>query len=257
MYKLSHVNKALKKPAPERIPLSMPRSLDNDFYEIYIKFKSLDWKLLCRTKEKGGYSGILWQGRNRGHDCTILNSTFEKIKFSVEITHHYKGYQFKYGNLESFLFSWYSKNYKLAVIYDLITQRIYNRKTLFRSHRMEILKDLVENTINEPQYSTSSLELGKEIYTHRWQFHPKKNEYQSHLSLILDSLVETGDLKKSDRRYSVTGKAIATLADYEHDQQKHQDNFNNAKTTNSLTKALILVGILGIMAQLLMWYYDK
>lgn len=244
---------ALKNPAPDKIPLSAPDCLENNFYQALIIIPGLNWKLLSQKKTEKGYEGFLWINDKNGCDATIPFNTLDELQWNLEITHYYQGYQFNYSSSAKFIASYFISKHKIHKFFDHLAQSIYNKKTLIRSERMDLLNYLVEKTIDNPTYSTDNLYLGMHMHTNRWFHHPKRKEHQSHFRLILESLVESGDLKKQDNRYLVAGKALETLSEYESDQQKHQDNINNAKTAHGLTRALILVGSLSIATQLYIW----
>lgn len=253
MIKKLALDLALKKAAPDSIPMSAPACYENDFFQIYINISALDWKFLSQTKTDKGYEGFLWVNDKNGNDAALLNETLNEIQWNFEITHYYQSYQFVYTNPYKFIASRLLFKHKLHKLLDVLAQSIYNKKTLVRSERMELLNYLVEKTIDDPAYSTDSMFLGMHMHSYRWYHHPKKKEHQAHFRLILDSLVESGDLKKKGDSYLVTGKALESLSVYENDQQKHQDNINNSRTAHSLTRALILVGSLSVFAQLYMW----
>ena len=64
------------------------------------------------------------------------------------------------------------------------------------------------------------------LYSIRWIVHPDKNMQDKKLILYLDSFVESGDLICTNRHYSytITGKALLTLDEYEESERRHQDN---------------------------------
>lgn len=255
--KFRHIDFALTKVAPNTIPLSEPKALNNDFFSIYIFIEKLNIKLLCKTKEKGGYSGFLWDKDELGMDATILFETFNQYPFRVEIKHYYRGYEFQLENKFLFILYFLSEYNRFVVYKNKFLQGIYNKKTLVRSERMELLNYLVEKTIENPTFETSPISLGAQRHSNRWYHHPQRVEHQTHYKLILNSLVETGDLTFNNSSYSVTGKALATLSDYELEQQKHQDIHNNSKVTHRLTLALILISGFGLIANIAMWWLDK
>lgn len=92
--------------------------------------------------------------------------------------------------------------------------------------------------------------LGLQLYSRKWFYHPEKDEHKEHLKLLLESFVESGDLKRQDGGYTLSGKALETLANHDLEQQKHQDNLATAKVGNRLTWAIVLIGMLDILVQL-------
>ncbi|MBV1952352.1 MAG: hypothetical protein KUG64_09200 [Cycloclasticus sp.] len=203
-WKFAYIDQIISRVAPDSIPLSTPGCLANDFFQIYITIEELGWRLLCTSKEKNGYSGFLWVENKNGTDATLLAKTLEQYEVSVEITHYYKCYEFKYEKALSFLLSFYMQRHLIHAAKDKLLQSVFNRKTLVRSERIEILNYLVEKTIEEPSYTTDPIYLGLHLHSKRWFFHPKRIEHQAHYRLLLDSLVESGELKNNNRRYCVT-----------------------------------------------------
>ena len=59
------------------------------------------------------------------------------------------------------------------------------------------------------------IDLMTKLYSIKWVLHPSADEQQNRLELYLDSLVESGDLRKVNTEYVVTGKAISTIEKYE------------------------------------------
>ena len=255
MFKFIDINLAIRKPAPDRISLSLPKCMGNDFYEIVIKIPALNWELRCKSKENSGYSGYLWVDDLGGSEATVLTETLKSYHYQVKIIHYKDCYQFKYNSKTSFLANYLFQLYRLSILGEKLSQTIFNKRTLIRSERMECLQYIAEKTVEIPNYITSSVMLCGEIHSTRWLFHPQKGEILRHHVLLLDSLVESGELKKENHGYKVTGKALATLSEFEKEQQKHHDNLNAARTAHSLTKALILVGVLNGVIQLYMWYH--
>lgn len=257
VWQFAQIDRALNRPAPNQISLIGPRALRNDFFEIIIEVPSLGWKLLCRAKEAKGYAGFLWVNERGGTDATVLLRTLKRESFSVSITHYYRGYKLEYRSPIYFLVSYYLHRHWLYVIKNKLSQSVYNRKTLVRSERMELLEYLVEQTIAEPGYRTDPLDLGMHMNSERWLYHPRRTEHQARYRMVLESLVETGDLERRDHAFCVTAKALSTLSEYERDQQKHQDNINNARAARRVTVVLAVIAFAGICAQLFMWWVDR
>ncbi len=73
--------------------------------------------------------------------------------------------------------------------------------------------------------------------------HPSAYEQQNRLELYLDSLVESGDLRKVNREYVVTGKAISTIEKYEEEERRHTEAVKLQKRMVLLTILIAFVAI--------------
>jgi hypothetical protein len=74
--------------------------------------------------------------------------------------------------------------------------------------------------------------------------HPSGNEAQKKLELYLDSLEYTGELKKIDYQYVVTGLGVATIEKYEKEDRKHAEFVTLQRILVALTFFLVIVGLL-------------
>lgn len=244
------INKALEKPSPGSIPLSGPRALENDFYSVHLEDSSGKDQVWLKEKTDHGYEALVRTGDDSGKIKTLTRKNIKDFKYNLRIEHYYKGYQFDYRSPLRFFIAYYCHWHLCAIFRDRFSQKRFNRKPLIRAERMELLQYLVERSIQKPREKFDPLFLGLQLYSRKWFFHPEKDVHKEHLKLLLESFVESGELKRQDGGYVLSGKALETLANHDLEQQKHQDNIATAKVGNNLTWAIVIVGLLGIAAQL-------
>ena len=251
------INKALEKPAPGSIPLSGPRARDNDFYATFLEFPSSAWKFLLASQTPCGYSGWLWEDEREGREATLLKAHLTELTPKLHIEHYFRGYQFDYQSPLGFLLGTAFRRHRLAIVRDHLSQQLYNRRQLARAERNDLLRYFVERTVQNPRASFTPVMLGIELHSRRWFYHPGREEHVAYLRLLMDSMVTTGDLAYDQGIYRVSHKAVATLSEYERDEQRHQDNVRTSRVSNRLTWAIVGVGILAILAQVVMWSLDR
>jgi len=70
---------------------------------------------------------------------------------------------------------------------------------------------MMNDQLDRTHDAISSMGLMTKLYSINWVLHPSKEEQQNKLELYLDSLVESGELRKVNYDYVVTGKAISTI----------------------------------------------
>ncbi|GAB3673959.1 hypothetical protein [Salinisphaera aquimarina] len=258
MFKIAALDLALKKPAPRSIPLSGPRASSNDFYAAYLDFAALELKLLVKEKEPGGYSGRLWYQERDGRDCTFLNASISSGQAAVKIEHYYKGNEFNYTSAWKFLLCQKLRWHDFQIVKARFLQRRFNKKQLIRTERIELLFYLVEKELQSPNSVFDPLYLGMQRHGRRWFYHPDRKEHEAHLKLVMNSLVATKDLKLKDNHlYVVEPKAMATLSQYEREERQHHDSMRTASMANRLAGALIGVTVLGLIVQLIKWYFGS
>lgn len=251
------LNKALEKPAPDRIPLSAPDALGNDFCSITLQDVDSSTRILLRSRNDAGYKALIWRGEQGGVEETLTVEDIEKSKFELRIERYYQGYQFDFTDPKTFLLAEIIQWHRLVKVRDRVSQSIYNKKRLVREERIELLRYLVERKIENPRDEIYPMMLAVQRYSRKWLYHPDRDRHKAHLELVLDSFLDSGDVVKKGSNYIVTGKALVTLSEYELSVQRHRDQINAAKVGNKLTWAIVIVGVAGILSQVWMWAIER
>ncbi len=251
------IDKALEKPAPGSIPLSGPRAGENDFYAVHLVDSTGKEQVWLKEKTERGYEALVRKDNDSGDSAVLSQEDIESTGYGLRIEHYYKEYQFNYSSPLKFLLANACNWHRWVVFRDRHSQKRFNRQPLIRAERMELLQYLVERSIQKPREKFDPLFLGMQLYSRKWFFHPGKDEHKEHLKLLLESFVESGDLKRDNGGYVLSSKALETLSNYELEKQKHRDNLATAKVGNNLTWAIVIVGILGVGAQVCMWWFDN
>ena len=136
-----------------------------------------------------------------------------------------------------------------------------------RSGRIELkfLKKLVElrleldtdestyiDRIYDEGYGSEIYEIISKMYGSRIFKHQHQNQFSAHLELLLESLVESGDVIKTNPNelYKATGKALSTIAHYEEENRRHRQQMR----MNFLM--VILTTVIAI-SSVITWFKDK
>lgn len=110
--------------------------------------------------------------------------------------------------------------------------------------RHELLKIILECHIKSaPHTGVNIIDLMTKLYSINWIDHPEGSEQREKLRLYLDSLVDSGELTKSNISYFVNSKAIATIAKYEEEERRHMDIVKVQKKMVILNRFLVLLTI--------------
>jgi hypothetical protein len=257
MFRYLSKNIALRKTSPDRISMSMPGCADNNFYSLFIEVPEYGFKMLCKKEHKHGYEGFLWVNKKEGLNACLLKSELEDVKYTLKIDHYYKGWVFEYSSPFLFIIHTLFQKHKFLYRKDKLEQTIFNNKQLVRSDRIELLEYILEQTNIKPDYITSPLSLGMEMYSRRWFYHPDRESMKNHYKLLFESLAESKDLKKIDYSYKLDPKALITISEYERDEQKHLDSQNSARKTRDLTKVIIFLGLANLGFHVCKWAHEN
>ena len=230
-----------KKRCMGEIPRSGEEALHVNCFVTYLKDEE-DWALLLKEVTDRAYVGTFWDGGSFSAPASIPFSLNKNP--SVEINHYYKQYNFKFNSIAGYLVKGLSGYYKAKAMLDKTQQFWFNRKTLVLSERVDVLKVLLSETIENEKFEVNEVTLPNHIHGWRYILHPDQKRQQRYAQLLLESLVHSKEMEKGRYGgYILTGKALETISKYESAERKHEESINQSKAMKWLTLALILVGL--------------
>lgn len=168
---------------------------------------------------------IEWDGAKYQVDRRLPIASFQPSQF--RITHYYGLSNIEYRGVLDFivgqLTAWPYIQIHIVLWLSSFDQYLFNKKKLISKQRMELLKYLVEQAqTGKQQHDT--LDLMTELYSIKWFLHPQRETEQQKLEFYLESLAETGELRKISYNYVVTGFALRAIEEYEEQERKHTEN---------------------------------
>lgn len=250
--------KLLTKKSPQTIPRSGEEGEKVDCYTISLldeRGKPL-YLVEGMDKEKGKLSVLRLENATFSIKETL--SLNEVHPDRVGITHYFGLYNLYYNSVYVFALNFISKydlaKVKVHIFWDIISQSRFNKRELVTKNSLDLLNFLVINQLNEnisrpSSWGDSSAEgidtflLMTKLYSFRWISHPHSSQQMRKLELYLESLTESGDLKKENKRYFVTGKALKTLEGYEENERRHKDALGIQRKIVLLTLILAIAAV--------------
>jgi hypothetical protein len=218
------LTRALSRPCGARIPRSGKKGAAVNCFTTYVD-KGDDPYLWVQGFNAGTVSCLEWDGSGFSVPKELPLSSFELNDF--KITHYYGLAEVSYVGLRDFaldqLTKWPYIKIHTARTFSSIDQYWFNKKKLIAKERKGLLKFLVTEALEgEPEHEL--LDLMTSLYSIKWFSHPQGKQAQGRLEFYLDSLVETGELRKANHKYVVTGKALQAIEEYEEQERKHTEN---------------------------------
>lgn len=187
-----------------------------------------------------------------------------------EIVHYKKNYSLRYKSI--FLFAM-DRTLKLITLKTAIARikgwlvsGLKSDKETISRDRFNLLRLLVAHYVNQrPSRASSGFSLDEVItllHGTLWYKHIKNESFRRKITLLLESLVITGDLTERQGSYYVQGQAITTLVEHEKEerrviqQQKMHKNivrFMLVITVATLLIILVLLAMAGIVDLHAIW----
>lgn len=195
--------------------------------------------------ENGRLTGLRWNGERYAEEHSI--SIDDLNCGSLRITHYYGLSEVIYSSVYDLAWNYFSKVVYLKIhLYRYISsahQFFFNKKKLVTKKRMELIQFMMNDQLDREHNGIGVIDLMTKLYSIKWVLHPSADEQQNRLELYLDSLVESGDLRKVNTEYVVTGKAISTIEKYEEEERRHTEAVKLQKRMVLLTILIAFVAI--------------
>lgn len=233
--------KALHCPCPQLIPRSGPDGAAIKCFSIYIDKVGKPY-LLVRSLSGDSLNCHEWSGQSFDQPITVALSSIDAS--DVSITHFYGYSEVQYEGLLDFVLgrTFFLPYLKIRAerIVNGIDQYFFNKKKFFTRKRIELLKFLVQRRL-EGIPSSGAVELMTDLYSLKWVLHPGKDSQLKVLNFYLDSLVDTGELRRNNHKYELTGEALKAIEIYEEQERKHTESVKIQRRMFWLTLTIVLL----------------
>lgn len=180
--------------------------------------------LLRRVNDQ--VEGLLFA--NGSYSTDVFTSIDQIDPRKVHVTHFYGVDEVRYEGIRAIAQGvWTGWPYALLRtrrLRNAIAQRLFNRRTLTARRRLEVLREVVEATVNGAT-SVDAMELMNSRYGYRWADHPEWKSHYEKLEKQFELLADAGDLQKSNFGYQPTGQALRTLEETEEADRRHTANY--------------------------------
>lgn len=187
-------------------------------------------------------------------------SVSELDAMQTEIIHHRHYGSIRFSGILGFSF-----NYRTRLIYlktwlkrakGRLVSTFFAEKELKSRDRIMLLNMLVNEYIQQrPSRLHAGMTLNEVLemlYGQLWYKHIRNEEFRRKVQLLLKSLAITGDLAQKEMHYYVQPKAVATIVDFEKEEQrikqqdKMQRNFVRLMLVITASTAMITLALLGM-----------
>lgn len=214
----------LSRPCGSRIPRSGEKGAAVNCFTIAIDAGD-EPNLIIQSLEDGQLGCIQWDGRSYSIKKNFPITAFNAKEF--RITHFYGLSEIRFTGVLDYVVNritrWPYIVIHVVRILSKFDQYLFNQKKLISKERTGLLKILVNKAL-DGRAEHEPLDLMTGLYSIKWFSHPQGEEAKIRLKFYLESLVETGELRKVNGKYVVTGQALRAIEEYEEQERKHSEN---------------------------------
>jgi len=240
-YKIRIFERLLHKTCPTNIPRSGEKGKKVNCYSISLYAGNIPLLLVEKINENG-FFGFYFESNRFNPEACIPFSLMYGV--SIRIEHYYGLYSHVYNGLFDYLWHEWTGLYKAQTFFASaklhIPKYLFNQVALQLPSRMKILEKIIDRQSVYPQKPFDHLDIMSHVYGLRWYSHPQRKETSQKMHLYLDSFVASGELKACRGNYQITGKAIATLEQYQIEVARAKSDSRSQKSIVILTIILVV-----------------
>jgi hypothetical protein len=237
----------LRKPSPDRIPMSgWERLRTRDYYSATFDDDQSRGFLVDALQDDDITGRWVCYGADPEEDRVPLNQIYLK---PLTIRCYINELEIIYTSPVEFI--WHSRLHipQIKLFRERVEKFFFRRKKLVRVDRIAMLSTLLDCETANGQGKPLG-QLMQEKHGQRWHQHPRGMTEYRYAKLLLDSLVDSGDLKDEQGRYRATSQAISTIIAHEVEEQRHHDNVNQQEKMGCLTLILAATAAITCAVQL-------
>mmetsp|Transcript_4930 Transcript_4930/g.7829 ORF Transcript_4930/g.7829 Transcript_4930/m.7829 type:complete len:274 (-) Transcript_4930:246-1067(-) len=222
------IRRCLKKPAQTPITYSD----ETDCYFLTLVDPKNGRRLKVESFEKNELIVREWVDDRYCEETTL--ETSELPNWQLNASRWFRYFRSDYENAWKFWRGEVSRRIELLWFRENFSQRLFNATFKFRSDRINVLKNIVRNHLQDASsangfiYQPAPKGLVTILQEHtgpRFFGHPAQDEMSARFRLVLESLFESGDLTKdTSNNYQLAPQSLITIADFELNERRHRDS---------------------------------
>ncbi len=231
------VRKIDDKRAPDLIPMGgdPEKIAARDYFTLHMSSDDGN-RYLFRGIEQGGLKFSQFNNATGSFDLDVFLSLSETARMELVCTYYYKANEFRFSDRLDFYLSMSSGWWRLQIRRHELSQWIFNRKSLSTTKRLEMMRFICDRKMSDPNFSLNLYSRVMSVYGERVWSHPDIDALAKKEEFLLDSLVETGDLQKTNGpTFKISPKLLASFEALELDERK-------TSRSNRIQWALWIVG---------------
>lgn len=221
LIKILAINLAMRKPAPDSIPISnMERVRKRDYFVVTLGPENDRNKFLIRQLTDDGFSGLWFEGA--GSRSTERNISYSELhNLNVLITHYFRTVEIRYYSPTEFVFKYLLGYQYTAYARAELGRYLFNLRSLDEKRRIHVLRVLLDSEINNNPVR-SVLSLMSELYGVNWMQHRRHGQLYTYYEMMLESLIISGDVRRNaNRTIEITPQAINTIDAFAEEERRH------------------------------------
>jgi hypothetical protein len=233
---------AMRRPAPDRIPMSPPRSLQNNFYEIHLVEDAPSTYVLVRDRTPAGIIGFRFGEAGTRTEVSVAKADFANYGF--QSIYYLKGFVLTVHSALLFIIGAITRFPRFLIWMERVAQAIFNRRYLERQDRLNVLRIFRDKTVERDDFAIGEIALVQIIHSSRGLHHPRRYELLRYYQLLMESFVADGYLAQTNGLFRLYPLGFSGLAGLELEEQRYQGNRRQQNLMGLFTFVLVGIGLI-------------
>ncbi len=214
------VKVAMQRPAPSRIPLSGYERLRlRNYTTCNLLPLGREETFLALEAQASGLKGLWFPGPTNISEEREIK--YEDLSdYNLEITYYFRELELVYRSGLKFLLHRLLYIPVLQLWSERLARWLFNRKALTRSDSVKVLRIMIEKTLNDRDFGGGESTVMTELYGRRWVQHPELEKVHAYYSIVLDALVDNGDLVKEGHLYRLAPAGLTRIEKFDQEDEK-------------------------------------
>ncbi|ANP77361.1 hypothetical protein A134_13520 [Vibrio crassostreae 9CS106] len=243
---ITKLKSVLEVPKLRLVPRSGSEGAEVDCYSVRIKQGEVNY--IGDSVDDNSLHVLAWSEEDQEYNVPVEFSLDELSSLVFEIKHYHGLVDHTYYTKREFLWYECTRYYKLASFYALAKYRVpkffHSKKPLKRPNRIKVLETLDRMTEDNPHKELSARAVSDELYGYMSIFNSKRKVRVDRIQRILESLVESGELRAKDSfNFIAKGKLLVTLEHLKEEKAREDRAESNAVWMRRLTVILVITAL--------------
>lgn len=197
----------------------------------------------------------LWKPELQRWSETMAVTVSALNQMEPEIIHYRRTGNVSFSSITLFVFSYYTRfsyaKNMIARTKGQLVSALFHQSEMKSRDRIALLNILVNEHIrqrpSQVKTGVSAADIIELLYGKLWYKHIRNEEFSRKVTLLLQSLVITEDLKLIEDRYYVQGKSIATIVEHEKEEKRYTQQ---SKMQKNMVRLMLIITFSTLMITL-------
>lgn len=212
-----------RKPSPARIPVAGDEGKLKlrDYFDLTLTSKTNNSSYSFVEWNAAGISVKEWGEAQNAYMTSTLIPMSDLEAYKPDVTFYYRRHEFRFTSAKRLRIFYALRIHIISDWKRKVAQSIYNARSLASVERTELMSEIAARYMADARFRPNEWTRLGERHGARVVRHPDFHSMVRRERILLDSLVETGELKEANGNFQVSPALFATLDRIATEERRH------------------------------------